>query len=359
MLCPNHASEDRLASRLLQYCGECITQDSKRLEAALESHRVIRRREGLVEYVPKKGDVVCPECGNHCRLENGQLGFCNLRKVENGKIVEMFPGKAIVHYYFDRLPTNCCADWVCPCKEDISQHSRGWLNNLAVFYGSCSSDCLFCQNTSYRSMMKKGRPLMTPRELADAADERTACICYFGGDPSCNPQHSIETSEILIKERNIRVCYETSGQISAKYLDKIGNVVENSGGTIKIDLKAITPEIYTALTGINNRVVLNNFQKLSERGKTIEGEFLVAAILLVPGYIGVNEVRKLCEFIAVCDSSIPTSLLGFAPHHAMADLPRTSRNHAESAREVALEAGLTNVRIGNMGLLSRADYDCT
>jgi pyruvate formate lyase activating enzyme len=206
-------------------------------------------------------------------------------------------------------------------------------------------------------MMSKGEPLMAPRELASAANDKTACVCYFGGDPSCNPQHSVETSQLLMEERGIKVCYETGGIISSKWLTKIADVVEGSGGTIKIDLKALNPSLYEAMTGVSNESVLKNFRELARRGLQIDRPFLVASLLLVPGYVGVSEVRRLSKFIADCDPTIPTALLGFAPHHGMSDLPRTSRKHATEAQAAAVEAGLTNVRIGNLGLLSGAEYD--
>ncbi|MFW9943743.1 MAG: radical SAM protein, partial [Candidatus Sifarchaeia archaeon] len=228
--------------------------------------------------------------------------------------------------------------------------------NLAVFYGSCNSDCLFCQNTSYREMMARGSPLMTVEELASVANDRTACVCYFGGDPACNPVHSLETSRLLYQSRQVKVCYETNGNISSKWLRPIADVVKESGGTLKFDLKAITPQVYTALTGVSNKAVLANFEKLAKEGRARIGEFLVVSILLVPGYIGMSELRRLAKFIADLDPTIPTALLGFSPHHAMSDLPRTSRAHAEAAKIVATEVGLSNVRIGNVGLLSSASY---
>ncbi len=196
---------------------------------------------------------------------------------------------------------------------------------------------------------------MTPHALAEAANERTACVCFFGGDPSCNAAHSIAVSEFLI-HHGIKVCYETNGIISRKWLKIMADVVIRSGGTFKIDLKAYSSNIYKALTGVSNTVVLNNFRRLAKIGRGLNHTFLVASILLIPEYVSVDEVQRLCEFIAYCDPTIPTALLGFAPHLAMSDLPRTSRAHAFRAKEVAEEAGLENVRIGNLALLSKADY---
>ncbi|MFW9799032.1 MAG: radical SAM protein [Candidatus Thorarchaeota archaeon] len=357
MLCPGHSDGKRIASRSIGLCSECLGSNESALDFVSNQHEKLRAKEGLVSTIPKKGKFVCADCGNHCRINEGQLGFCNLRRVEQGKIVHRFQGRAIVSWYFDPIPTNCVADWVCPVtKGDPTFTYSRRLNNLAVFYGSCNSDCLFCQNGSFRAMMARGRPSMTPKELASAANDRTACVCYFGGDPACNPIHSLETSKLLNMDRQVRVCYETNGNISRKWLAPIVDIVRETGGTIKFDLKAVTPWLYTALTGMSNVAPLNNFRRLAKVGHDREGEFLVASILLVPGYVDVGEVKRLCDFIAECDPTIPTALLGFSPHHAMPDLPRTSRAHAEASRETASEAGLTNIRIGNLGLLSSADY---
>ncbi|MHA2350987.1 MAG: radical SAM protein [Candidatus Thorarchaeota archaeon] len=357
MLCPNHHADGRLISRSIGYCQVCLEENPSLSETVVGFHGELRERESLVPHVPSAGNTVCPECGNHCRLDDDAVGFCNLRVAQKGKIIERYPDKAVVSWYFDPLPTNCVADWVCPVttKKELGL-GRNRLNNLAVFYGSCSSDCLYCQNSSYQNMMATGKPLMTPDELAGEANEYTACVCYFGGDPACNPRHSLEVSKRLIEQHQTRVCYETNGNISGKWHNHIADTVWKSGGTIKFDLKAFSPSLYSALTGITNGVVLRNFRKLSVKGKDRENEFLVASILLVPGYIGESEIQKLCDFIADCDPTVPTALLGFHPHHAMTDLPRTSRYHADAASIIAKDCGLTNVRIGNKHLLSSDNY---
>ncbi|MGY5879508.1 MAG: radical SAM protein [Candidatus Thorarchaeota archaeon] len=355
MYCPNHDTDHRIASQAIGVCSKCIT--GKTSETVRLSHERIRVRDNLVPSIPTQGSIVCPDCGNHCKMNEGDLGYCNTRTVVGGKIVERYGEGSIVSWYFDPLPTNCVADWVCPLTTSTELgYGRQRLKNLAVFYGSCNSDCFFCQNASYRTMMAKGRPLMTAQELANVADEYTACVCYFGGDPACNPRHSIETSRLLNEDKLVRVCYETNGNISKKWLGDIVEIIERTNGTFKFDLKAHTPTIYEALTGISNSIALGNFKDLASSKSEREGEFLVASILLVPGYIDVPEIRNLCAFIADCDPTIPTALLGFSPHHIMSDLPRTSKTHAQAALDTAKDEGLENVRIGNVGLLGQDGY---
>jgi pyruvate formate lyase activating enzyme len=355
MFCPNHETDERIVSKSIGVCAICVREGT--IELAKQEHKRLRQRDRLVPSVPLSGEIVCAECGNHCRMKEGDIGFCNIRAAQNGKVIDRHSTSAVVSWYFDSLPTNCVADWVCPVTKNRDfGFGRKRLKNLAVFYGSCNSDCLFCQNASFRTMMARGGPLMTPEELAKAADDYTACVCYFGGDPACNPEHSVRTSQLLNETKQVRVCYETNGNISKKWLDTIAEIIETTGGTFKFDIKAVTPSIYEALTGISNSVVLRNFKELATEKTEREGEFLVASILLVPGYIDLQEVRRICAFIADCDPSIPTALLGFSPHHAMSDLPRTSRNHAKAALEISKEEGLENVRIGNLGLLGLNNY---
>ncbi|MHA2423379.1 MAG: radical SAM protein [Candidatus Thorarchaeota archaeon] len=356
MKCFKHP--ERIASKAIGYCGDCITFDRSFLSNSLDAHSRMRKKVGLVESVPSEGNLVCPDCGNHCRMNEGEIGFCHNRIATKTDVIRRYEEAVPITWYFDPLPTNCVADWVCPVtKSQKLDLGRNRLKNLAVFYGACNSDCLFCQNSSYQKMMRSGSPLMTPQELANVADDKTACVCYFGGDPACNPIHSLETSNLLYTKWQSRICYETNGNISGKWLDRIARIVRESEGTLKFDLKAISPNLYRTLTGIKNNAVLKNFRRLSDMGKERESEFLVASILLVPGYIGLKELELLCGFISVCDPSIPTALLGFFPRHHMIDLPRTSRNHAAAAFQIAKESGLENVRIGNEGLLSNDPYN--
>jgi pyruvate formate lyase activating enzyme len=76
----------------------------------------------------------------------------------------------------------------------------------------------------------------------------------------------------------------------------------------------------------------------------------------VPGYVDPEEVGRIARFIANLNPDIPYALLAFHPHFVMHDLPLTSKGHAQAALEAAQTAGLNNVRIGIIHLLSQ-NYD--
>jgi pyruvate formate lyase activating enzyme len=338
----------------LAFCLDCIRQQPKGALPHLKAvHAEARRQFGLPAEPPQAaGGVPCTFCANECRIGEGALGYCGLRSNRGGKLLHLggTAAKSILEWYYDPLPTNCVAEWVCAERE-----SRGF-KNLAVFYGACSFDCLFCQNWHYRILAHRLAPAMSAQELADCVDERTACICYFGGDPSPQIAHAIVTARLALRKRRarpLRICWETNGSMSPSILRQAAALAMDSGGTIKFDLKAWDESLHFALCGVSNKRTLENFAWLGGLFRQRrEPPFLTASTLLVPGYIDAREVGQIARFIASLDPAIPYSLLAFYPHFFMGDLPTTSRRHASECWQAAKEAGLANVKTGNLHLLS-------
>lgn len=126
----------------------------------------------------------------------------------------------------------------------------------------------------------------------------------------------------------------------------------NSGGCIKFDLKAWDNHMHLALTGVENQRTLENFSRAAKQvGRRDDPPILIANTLMVPGYIDVEEVSAIARFIASLDPDILYSLLAFHPQFYMSDLPLTRKHLAERCLKSAREAGLSNVRIGNIHLL--------
>lgn len=280
-------------------------------------------------------------------MVEGQSGFCGLRRVKNGRLLHLAgtPRGGLLHWYRDPLPTNCVADWVCEGGNHTGYH------NLAIFYASCTADCLFCQNWHFRQVSVETGELLSAETLADAANTRTFCACHFGGDPASQMPHALATSKLLA-ERGVRVCWETNGSMHPKFLEAALRYSLESGGCIKFDLKAYDQSLHYALTGISNLQTFENF-RLAARGfgERLNKPLVLASTLLVPGYVDDRQVRKIADFIASIDDRIPYALLAFAPNFYMADLPCTTTEEALRAEEAAREAGLKNVRLGNRHLL--------
>lgn len=369
--CENCGKVSHEIAGVLSLCADCIRKaDAEVLAKLSEIHARSRQKFGLPAFPPAAADgVACGLCRNECRIPHGQRGYCGVRRNENGHLCGGTPKGGNLSWYHDPLPTNCVADWVCAGGSGAGYpkwaHRRGAEQgylNLAVFYQACTFNCLFCQNWHYRERSMTNRT-HTAQELADSVTPATSCICFFGGDPSCQLPHALAAARLARRQnsqgprfagtqRILRICWETNGSMSPQLLDEIIDVSLESGGCIKFDLKAMDANIHRALCGVDNRRTLENFAAAARRiSLRPQPPLLIASTLLVPGYIDAREVTAIASFIADLDPSIPYALLGFHGDFLMTDVPATSFKQAQSCLEAAQSAGLKRVRLGNVHIL--------
>jgi pyruvate formate lyase activating enzyme len=350
-------------AKILSLCAECIRKaDDECLAQFKDIHARSRKRFGLAPLPPSAvGGVQCGLCQNECKIPADGRGYCGVRRNENGNLEGGTAEGAAVSWYFDSLPTNCVADWVCPGGSGAGYpkwaHRKGAEQgyvNLAVFYNACTFDCLFCQNWHYRERSMTGKT-QTADELAESLSASTSCICFFGGDPTPQMPHALAAARLARrqnKKRILRICWETNGSMSPENLEEMMNLSLESGGCVKFDLKAMDKNIHYALCGVDNSRTLENFAAAAKYiPKRPEPPPLVASTLLVPGYIDAQEVGAIASFIAEQDPDIPYALLGFHSDFLMTDLPLTTQDQAEECLEAARTAGLKRVRLGNIHLL--------
>lgn len=354
-------------SDVIGFCADCIRGHFHEVWPEIAKiHAKSRKAYGLPTEPPRDpAGTCCNICVNRCRISEGQAGFCGLRHVRNAKLKGGRPHEGNLSFYYDPLPTNCVANFVCPagtgCGHPRYSYVKGpeyGYRNLAVFYQACSFNCLYCQNHHFKEQtLAIGKS--HARDLARAADDRTSCICYFGGDPGPQILHALKASRLALKKKDnqiFRICWETNGSINQPYLNMMAELSLKTGGCIKFDLKAWDEGLHKALCGVTNKKTLDNFKVL---GKLVserpDPPFLIASTLLVPGYVDEQEVEAIARYVGTLNPDIPYSLLGFYPSFYLKDLPITSRRHAFQCQEIAHKAGLRRVHIGNIHLLGE-DY---
>lgn len=358
--CRKHSTE---IAKVLSLCGDCIRKAGDKFLAQFnELHARSRERFGLAALPPSAvGGVHCGLCQNECKIPAGGRGYCGVRRNEQGHVVGGTAEGAAVSWYFDPLPTNCVADWVCAGGTGAGypewSHRKGAEHgyvNLAVFYQACTFDCLFCQNWHYRERSLTDQ-MHTAAELAESVNASTSCICFFGGDPTPQLLHAIAAAKLarrLNKKRILRICWETNGSMNPELLEAMMSLSLESGGCVKFDLKAMDKNIHYALCGVDNSRTLENFAAAAKHiSKRPVPPPLIASTLLVPGYIDEQEVEAIASFIAGLDPNIPYALLAFHGDFLMTDLPTTSLKQAEACLEAAKSTGLKRVRLGNVHLL--------
>ncbi len=369
--CDICGKESKKISRSLPLCLDCIRREPDRaLEIASIVHSKARKRIKLPPNIPKTREgVKCNYCANECMILHTKRGYCNLSRNEKGVLKRQFgtPDKAIGSWYKDPHPTNCVPSWCCAGGSGAGypEHAKSpkgdiGYKNAAVFLGTCCYHCLYCQNTNWHKMASEEAPVLNREDVVDnlLSDRSITCLCWFGGTPEPQAPFVYEVSRRIVKEaekekRIFRICLETNGNFSWSWLKKIAKISFESGGGIKIDLKAWDENLNRILSDVSNEAALKNFERLEEfHTNRDEPPFLRTSTLLVPGYIDLEEIEKIAQFISETDPTIPYSLLGYGPAYKLGDLPQTEKEFAFEAKKIAKNEGLKRVRVGNKHLLS-------
>lgn len=277
----------------------------------------------------------CKICSNKCRIDD--IGLCGLRFRESGKLKSLVTKTtALLHAYYDPLPTNCCNSWFCKGSKLIGY-------NLAVFYYGCNFDCLYCQNYIHKRI--EDARVVNVDQILESLNRDVKCICHFGGSPEPQIDFAIEFSRRAIK-KGVMICWEWNGAGERGKALKAAELSSLSSGTVKFDLKAWNENLHKILTGRDNEVVLRNFEAIFEKYP----EVLSATTLLVPYYVDAKEIEGIASFIASLDDRIPYSLLVFHPDYKLRDLPITPKEQVFECYKTAKKY-LKNVNIGNKHLL--------
>jgi len=331
-----------------------------------EAHQRARETFGLPTRAPHSvGGILCNICSHECRIGDGEVGYCGLRKNLDGRLLsDVSTEKAFLYAYLDPQVTNCCAAWFCPAGTGAGYPKfayrdgpeRGYYN-LAVFFYGCNFNCLFCQNISHKQLEVAEETTADQLVNTTLSNSRISCWCFFGGSPEPQLPFAINASRKMLKalptDRILRICFEWNGCGNSRLVERAAEVALKSGGNLKFDLKCFNPALSLALSGVDNSAAYANFKLVYD--KFYHGRpalpVLTATTLLVPGYTDAEEVEGIASFIADIDESIPYSLLVFSPHHMMTDLPITPLKQVEECYRKAKEY-LKRVNIGNVNLLT-------
>ncbi len=176
--CKTCGKDSVIISRTIGFCAECIRNRFDELWPEIKAVHDDTRRAYRLPVDPPRAErgVTCPLCHNECRIPEEGVGYCGVRRAEDGKLRGGRPHEGNLSFYHDPLPTTCVADFVCPAgtscgypQFSVSPGPEHGYLNLSVFYHSCSFNCLYCQNFHFRDRTFDSGAI-TADQLAGAAD---------------------------------------------------------------------------------------------------------------------------------------------------------------------------------------------
>lgn len=161
------------------------------------------------------------------------------------------------------------------------------ITSLVTFYG-CPLKCRFCLNPQCHRDLANIK-LSRPGDVYDmvAVDELYYCatkggVTFGGGEPLLYSYFIIKILELGAKKWNITI--ETSLNVPFKRFEVLLPYINE----MIVDVKDINPQIYELYTQSNNKVVLENLNRLANCGYA---DKIMVRIPLINGYNKQDDVQ--------------------------------------------------------------------
>jgi len=277
------------------------------------------------------GKIQCDLCPRQCRLHDGQAGLCFVRERR---------GNTLILNTYNRSSGFC----IDPIEKKPLNH---FYPGSAVFsFGTagCNLACKFCQNWD----MSKSREISTlsqyatPKMIANAA-QQYGCqsVAYTYNDPVIFMEYAIDVAA---------ACHELgikSVAVTAAYINSPAReTFFQSMDAANVDLKSFDESFYYKLTGAHLQPVLDSLLYIRHETKV----WLEITTLLIPGHNDSDaELESLCAWVLEqLGAETPLHFSAFHPDWKMRDVPPTPASTLVKAYNIAQQAGLKHVYVGNI-----------
>ncbi|WP_010419393.1 AmmeMemoRadiSam system radical SAM enzyme [Anaerophaga thermohalophila] len=274
--------------------------------------------------------IRCQLCPNKCTIKEGERGDCRTRINRNGELITLAYG-------------NPCAVHIDPIEKKPLNHFLPGTTSFSIATGGCNLACLNCQNwqISQKAPDEVGAVDMMPGSVVSAAKAQGCpSIAYTYTEPIVFYEYTNDTAKIA-HEKGLRNVIVSAGYIGERPLREWCKNIDAAN----IDLKSFSDEIYQRLNAGSLQPVLNTLKVLKE-----EGVWLEITNLIVPQWTDDTEmIKRMCGWLV--DNGFednPLHFSRFTPMYKLNRLPATPPEILEKAHEIAREAGMKYVYIGNV-----------
>ncbi len=281
-------------------------------------------------YSKTSGGVKCFKCPHGCNLAEGESGRCRSRICNDGKLYTIAYG-------------NPCAVHIDPIEKKPLNHFLPSTRAFSIAVAGCNFRCLNCQNwqISQVSPRETINDDLSPEAVVEqCVSTKCESIAYTYSEPITFYEYVLDTAKIA-KEKKIRNVFKSNGFINEMPLRRLCKYLDAAN----IDLKSYSEEIYAKLSEGKLAPVLRALKVIRE-----EGVWLEITNLVIPTWTDDRDmIKRMCEWL--CANGLQDSPLFFSrftPLYKLTQLPLTPVPTLESAREIAMKAGVRYVYIGNV-----------
>ena len=212
----------------------------------------------------------------------------------------------------------------------------------------CCGSCVLTGGRSPRcpDVLEPRQIILSPQGFGPARN----ILAFTGGDLTCRADFYARCAELIKAETRLWVLLETNGYgLTPAHLD----LYRSSGvDAFWLDIKAEDPARHRWLTGCDNDRILRLPEEMRGRDFTVE-----VLSLYIPGIVEAKELGRIAALIAAVDPEIPFTVLAFFPEYQMRDTRSPTVEEMIRAYEESTQAGLTQVKLGNLGVFARGVED--
>ena len=288
-------------------------------------------------------DVCCDLCRFNCLIKQGDLGSCGVRKNIDGKLYSL---------NYDKV----CAMADDPIEKKPLYHFHPGSMSLSISTPGCNFKCEFCQNWQISQIdecnLDSFGNAYSPAMIVHAA-QRQECksISYTYTEPTvfyelCND------CGLLAREKGIFNVFVSNGYMSEKTINHMGKWLD----AINVDIKSFDEEFYSKVCKSSLKQVLDSVEYIASNTNI----WMELTTLIVPGKNDdMDSIKRLIEFIIEkAGPSTPWHISKFYPMYHMKNIQATPLDTLLNIREIAREAGLKYVYIGNVPQTGLGDTNC-
>lgn len=281
------------------------------------------------KYYHREGDAfVCDLCPRQCRLTDGQTGFCGARRAQDGILVANTYGR-ISSIAIDPIEK----------KPLYNYHPKTRIFSIGSI--GCNMSCRHCQNYALSQSFsgKKRTTYKSPEEIVDMCrKEGMDLMAFTYNEPGIWFEYIMD---LTAHAPDLSYVMVSNGLLNEGPLREICSVVD----AFNVDLKGFNDDFYTHICGAHLEDVLRSLKVIHMSGVHLEITYL-----LIPEYNDdMDEIAQMSQWIKdnlSCD--VPLHFTRFHPDNELLEAPWTPIETLLRAREVAMEAGLNYVYIGNI-----------
>ncbi|HDO27493.1 MAG TPA: AmmeMemoRadiSam system radical SAM enzyme [Bacteroidetes bacterium] len=283
-----------------------------------------------IYYINTPKGLKCKLCPQHCEIKEGKVGDCRTRQNFGGKLYTMVYG-------------NPCAIHIDPIEKKPLNHFLPQSLAYSIATAGCDLACLNCQNYTISQVgpnETRNYDLMPDQVVEEALKYKTRSIAYTYSEPIVFYEYVYDTAKIA-RLQGLKNVFVSAGYINEQPLRDICKYLDAAN----IDLKSLSDKTYEMLNAGTLQPVLNTLKVMKE-----EGVWLEITNLIVPSWTDdMDMIQKMVDWLY--DNGFENTPLHFSrfhPAYKLTNLPPTPVETLNKAREMAMNAGLNFVYVGNV-----------